>query len=185
MQPLTSSRSSTEAVSWKMCVPATLQPDGAWKRPAHTGPSLVEAPVGLQSPYCTRPPRWVQKQERRARRDRAPIRLVPARTASIYTVYGGPVQVRGGQTSHFIIEGHLSLLSPSNQKPFQPKKKRTDQQPATGKLTSRRNRNSVRLYKRSKEWRRRARTDKKQQFTGKDGIHISAWKDIQSCMFRA
>ncbi len=69
MQPLTSSKSST--------VPATLQPDGAWKRPAHTGPSLVEAPEGLQSPYCTRPPRWVQKQERRARRDRAPIRPVP------------------------------------------------------------------------------------------------------------
>lgn len=83
MQPLKSSRSSTEAVSWKMSVPVTLQPDGAWKRPAHTGPSLAEAPVGLQSPYCTRPPKWVQKQERRARRDSAPIRLVPARTASI------------------------------------------------------------------------------------------------------
>lgn len=65
MQPLTSSRSSPEAVSWEMCVPATLQPDEAWKRPAHTGPSLVEAPVGLQSPYCTRPPRCVQKQERK------------------------------------------------------------------------------------------------------------------------
>lgn len=65
MQPLTSSRSSPEAVSWKMCVPATLQPGEAWKRPAHTSPSLVEAPVGLQSPYCTRPPRCVQKQERK------------------------------------------------------------------------------------------------------------------------
>lgn len=71
MQPSKCSRSSPEAVSWKMCVPATLQPDGAWKRPAHIGPSLGEPPVGLQSPYCTRPPRWAQKQQRGARRQSA------------------------------------------------------------------------------------------------------------------
>lgn len=67
----------------KMGVPATLQPDGAWRRPAHTGPSLAKAPEGPQSPNCTRPPRWVQKQERKARRDRAPVRLVLASTAAM------------------------------------------------------------------------------------------------------
>lgn len=67
----------------KMGVPVTLQPDGAWRRPAHTGPSLAKAPEGPQSPNCTRPPRWVQKQERKARRDRAPVRLVLARTAAM------------------------------------------------------------------------------------------------------
>lgn len=44
-----------------MGVPATLQPDGALRRPAHTGPSLAKPPEGPQSPNCTRPPRWVQK----------------------------------------------------------------------------------------------------------------------------
>lgn len=44
----------------RMGVPATLQPDGALRRPAHTGPSLAKPPQGPQSPNCTRPPRWVQ-----------------------------------------------------------------------------------------------------------------------------
>lgn len=64
MQPLTSSQSSQRRRVVKLKVPESLQPDGAKKRPANTGPSLVEAPVGIQPPYCARPPRWVQKQER-------------------------------------------------------------------------------------------------------------------------
>lgn len=83
MQPLTSPKTQHRGCAVKMGVPATLQPDGAWRRPAHTGPSLAKAPEGPQSPNCTRPPRWVQKQERKARRDRAPVRLVLARTAAM------------------------------------------------------------------------------------------------------
>lgn len=159
MQPQKSSRSSTEAVSWKMCVPATLQPDVAWKRPAHTGPSLVEAPVGLQSPYCTRPPRWVQKQERRARRHRAPIRLVPARTAS---TYGGPDQVRGGQKSSFITEGILTL-PPS--KPFQPKTSRLTT--SNRKIDFREESEVVLGEERVKKKRRNRKTNKQNSLQGK------------------
>lgn len=83
MQPLTSPKTQHRGCAVKMGVPVTLQPDGAWRRPAHTGPSLAKAPEGPQSPNCTRPPRWVQKQERKARRDRAPVRLVLARTAAM------------------------------------------------------------------------------------------------------
>lgn len=41
---------------WKMKrVPGSLQSDVAWRRPSYISPSL-EAPVGQQCPYCTRPP---------------------------------------------------------------------------------------------------------------------------------
>lgn len=63
MQPLTSLVTQHRGCAVKMGVPATLQPDGALRRPAHTGPSLAKPPEGAQSPNCTCPPGWVQKKK--------------------------------------------------------------------------------------------------------------------------
>lgn len=94
-------------------VPAALRPDGAWKRPAHTDPSLTGAPVGLQPPYCARPPRSARRQERGAGRE-TPIRLVPPT--------GPPFRFRreDGVDEPFHPRGFIYQKTPISQQPFQP-----------------------------------------------------------------
>lgn len=94
MQPLTSLVTQHRGCAVKMGVPATLQPDGALRRPAHTGPSLAKPPEGAQSPNCTCPPGWVQKKKthKRGRQEEAEQRSGSSST----------------QTGHIITECHQS-----------------------------------------------------------------------------
>lgn len=180
MQPLTSSRSSPEAVSWEMCVPATLQPDEAWKRPEHTGPSLVEAPVGLQSPYCTRPPRCVQKQERKRKEIQSTNQAHPCQDSRC--VWTSCLGERRGRQAISSLTKVLSIraISIAIQSEAIPAKNR------------RRTCNRKTDFKEEQKQcgrKRGARSEEKEEQTTKISAHIerwtfSAWKCIQSCMFR-
>lgn len=175
-----------------MRVPATLQPDGAWKRPAHTDPSQLEAPVGLQFPNCTRPPRWVQKQERGARKDRAPVKLISAGTASLF---GGPAQgERRADKAYHLRASSIIAISVAIQSEAIPAKNRRIyiNQQQENWLQGGEGEVTVRLEKRNTEGRKTRGDNKhnnlqgKMEFVFQPGSAVShAWSGLNSYTNRA